>query len=143
MVAENKKEFYNGVFFENNGQPNKKIFDYVNEVKGDYEKQISNTEENPITAQELNDYFVTVGPELSSDFKNRVIFPKNIANTNSSFLSQIDEQDVCDTKKQLPNKKSEDDMGLSSYLMKKINPIITAQLTFIFNQIISEAVYPS
>ena len=35
MVAENKKEFYNGLFFENTGQPNKKFFDYVNEVKGD------------------------------------------------------------------------------------------------------------
>ena len=58
------------------GQPNKKFFDFVNEVKGDYEKKISNTEENLITAQELNDYFVTIGPELSSDFKNRVIFPK-------------------------------------------------------------------
>ena len=34
-------------------------------------------------------------------------------------------------------------MSLSIYLIKKINPIITAYLTIVLNQIISEAVYPS
>ena len=58
-------------------------------------------------------------------------------------MSQIDEQEVYDTKKQLPNKKSEDNMGLSNYLIKKINPISTAKFTIILIQIIGQAVYPS
>ena len=57
-------------------------------------------------------------------------------------MSQFDEQDVYDTK-QLPNKKSVDDMGLSKYQIKTINHIILAHLTNIFNQQKSKAVYPS
>ena len=44
--------------------------------------------------------------------------------------------------KKLPNRKSEDVMGLSIYLSRKINPIKAAQLISIFNQIVSKAVYP-
>ena len=130
MVAEKKKDFYTGLFFENTGQPNENFFDHVEEVKGDKKKKSSNNEENLITARQLNDHFVTIGPELSYGFQKQNDFFKTTANTNSFFLSQIDKQEVYDTIKQLPNKKSEDDMG-------------PAHLTIIFNQMISEAVFPS
>ena len=78
-----------------------------------------------------------------SEVQKQSHFSKIISNTNSFFVSQIVEQEVHDTIKHLPNKKFEDDMGLSNYLIKKNNPIITAQLTIVFNQIISEAVYRS
>ena len=53
MVAENKTEFYNGLFFENTGQPNKNFFDYVKEVKGNKKKW--KNERKSITAKKLND----------------------------------------------------------------------------------------
>ena len=54
-------------------------------------------------------------------------------------MSQFDEQDVYDTK-QLPNKKSVDDMGLSKYQIKTINHTILAHLTDIFSQQKSKAI---
>ena len=48
MVAENKKDFYNGLFFENTGKANKNFFGYLKEVKGDNKKKL-HTEENRIT----------------------------------------------------------------------------------------------
>ena len=76
------------------------------------------------------------------DFIDRAIFPK-LCQNKFLLLSQINEQDNYDTIKQLPNKKFEDDMRLSNYLIEKINPIITTHLTIIFNNINNEPVYPS
>ena len=76
MVAEKKKDFYTGLFFENTGQPNENFFDHVEEVKGDKKKKSSNNEKNLITARQLNDHFVTIGPELSYGFQKQNDFSK-------------------------------------------------------------------
>ena len=52
----------------------------MKEVEG--KKKSLKAEENPITAQELNDYFVENGSEFLSGFQKKSDFSKIIANKN-------------------------------------------------------------
>ena len=90
----------------------------------------------------MNDFFVSIGPMLSS--KLPVVDP-NIKITRVSktmFLQPTDQWEVAKILKQMKNKKSYGLDGISNELLKCCSPVIEPAIAAAFNKCIEERTFP-
>ena len=98
-------------------------------------------------ANELNDYFTTIGVKISESVKDTVAKPEdfmptlnNIQNLELGLTSQVH---VCDIIKSMQPKNSCDIDGLSTKLLQKLQIELSLPLAHIFNLSLNTGVFPS
>ena len=90
----------------------------------------------------MNDFFVSIGPMLSSKL---LVVDHNINITRVSktmFLQSTDQWKVAKILKQLKNKKSYGVDGISIEILKCCSPVIEPAIAFAFNKCIEERTFP-
>ena len=112
-----------------------------------YFKQNNKTYTNKIDiANEFNHIFTETGPNLAENIQcttvnNITKFLKN-KNTNGFRFTEIQEESVSQIINNLPNKNSYGCDGISSKLLKLIEPDIVKPLTLLINQVLNTGQFP-
>ena len=93
-------------------------------------------------ADDLNDYFVSIGPKLSAKFidENSSYSIRN--NEKRIVLHQTIESEVTKILKNLKNKKSTGHDGISNKNLKCFSPIIEGHLARAINYCLLERIFP-
>ena len=104
----------------------------------------SNQESSPpvIDPDIMNDFFVSIGPKLSSKLP---VVESNINITRVSktmFLQPTDHWEVAKILKQMKNKKSYGLDGISNEILKCSSPVIEPVKAAVFNKCIEERTFP-
>lgn len=98
-------------------------------------------------AEGFNSFFTGIGPKLSNEIKAKgnhtyQTYLHKIINSKFTF-STVNIEDVTKTIKNLKSKSSSGHDGISTILLKKIAPVISAQLTTIINQSLITGIFPN
>ena len=106
-------------------------------------KDIRNDQnENRSICDQFNDFFVNIDHQLA----NKEVCQDNLRQvktvTNTLFLQKTKNSEVYKIINSLPNKSSEDCYGLSSLLLKVVNPVVCDLLADQFNRCIDENEFP-
>ena len=97
-------------------------------------------------ANEFNDFFVNIGPNLARD----IVQPGNNdevenlveINSNTMFLNAVHESEVMDIVKAFKSKRSTDNNGIDMALVKDTIEGLVRPLTYIFNLSIKTGIFP-
>ena len=90
----------------------------------------------------LNNYFVSIGPKLSSNF-DTMTEKCNIPDFEKTmFVHPTNEKEISEILRGLKNKKSSGHDGISNEILKCCSPIIEPFLVKIFNQCIENCIFP-
>ena len=141
LVRNAKKNYYEKIFDKQNDSNGKSFYRYLNQICHPNKKTKSEIT-NTIDSETLNNFFINIGPSLAKKIEKP--YDGNMINrvVDSFVLKPIQNDEVKSEIKELVGKKSSDYMGLTNYLLKTINPVISGYLTDIFNKIIDESHYP-
>ena len=114
------------------------LFHLAKDIRNDQNKNRSIL----LSCDKLNDLFVNIGLQLANkevcqDYLRHV---KTV--TNTLFLQKTNYSELYKIINSLPNKSSEDCYGLSSLLLKVVNPVVCDLLADQFNRCIDESEFP-
>ena len=90
----------------------------------------------------LNNYFVSVGQILSSKLPTTENNAKIANNKETMFVYPTDEFEVAKILKNMKNKKSTDEDGISNEMLKCCSPIIEPHIATLFNNCIEDGIFP-
>ena len=104
-------------------------------------KRKDNANELP-DVDDLNDYFVSIGPKLSAKFNNKKSCYNIRNNDKATVLHQTNESEVTKILKKLKNKKSTGHDGISNDILKCCSPIIDRLPARAINYCLLERIFP-
>ena len=98
-------------------------------------------------AEGFNTFFTGIGPKLSNEIKAKgshsyKAYLKKVI-TSRFVFSTVCQEDVMKSINKLKSKSSSGHDGISTVLLKKIAPVISAQLTVIINQSLLTGIFPN
>ena len=155
-----KRMYYSSMFYDNkqdSGKTWKTINELMNSGKGhsthvEIEKLVihNSTEEKIVCsakdiAEELNNYFVTVGPNLAKEIPETSTTIKEFlgeGNDKSFFWRPVTEKEVLDYLCTLDIKKSHGYDNLSARLLRDAACFVCKPLTYVFNLSLETGIYP-
>ena len=155
-----KRMYYSSMFYDNkqdSGKTWKTINELMNSGKGhsthvEIEKLVihNSTEEKTVCsakdiAEELNNYFVTVGPNLAKEIPETSTTIKEFlgeGNDKSFFWRPVIEKEVLDYLCTLDIKKSHGYDNLSARLLRDAACFVCKPLTYVFNLSLETGIYP-
>lgn len=137
----------------NSDNKQKTIWQIINRESG--RNRINNEENNnPLTANELNDYFIQVGELVVKEIKSNcgidsgssaytfLVNSKVNAVVSSCVMGSVDEREISEIIAALKNKHTSDVYDMSVNILKKIELAIITPLTQVLNRCLCEAVFP-
>ena len=104
-------------------------------------KRKDNTIDLP-NLDDLNDYFVSIGPKLSAKFNSEKSSCNIRNNEKTMVLHQTNESEVTKILRKMKNKKSTGHDGISNEILKCCSPIIECHLARAINYCLLERIFP-
>ena len=151
-IIRNCEKKYYDTLFENNKGNIKKTWEVINSLvrpkskdPDEYKDLIKNGKTKKDVANEFNDFFSNVGPNLAKQIKTthqtyETFMKQRISNT--MFLKPVTEDELMNTVKSMQSKKSLDYLGVDMSLVKQIMPNIKNNFLTICNKSLEQGIFP-
>lgn len=126
----------------------KAIWKIINDELGNTKKKEKSVQESSITADQLNNFFSSIGSQTAQHIKAvkekplDLIKQLQINSLNSCYFHPVTKAEIIDIVNNIKTKKAQDVYGISTELLKAIKEEIINPITIIINKCFAEGIFP-